>query len=292
MTAEQRPGSSDGAGRWHVGETEGLPPHLDELPADGREGIRRRLVGAETGSVHLALDLLTVGAGQAGPPQVRAYETGLFVLAGTPSFTLPAGCRRLRPGDYLRIPSRTPHSWAADGPAQWVETCAPQPRPAANDRADHALVEAVELAPRGAQSWPGGHFDSERPRQPGSMFDGAAQGVSVDLLLGPEHHAAVHHTMFVVRFEQDGQGAVHDHPFEEAYLMLDGEADIEIDGTTRRMRSGMYAWSAVGAAHGFRPAAGAARWLEVQAPQPPSQHGFRPLDSWYPAVAMSPTGAP
>jgi quercetin dioxygenase-like cupin family protein len=90
-------------------------------------------------------------------------------------------------------------------------------------------------------------------------------------------------TMFMVQYEAGGFAGPHDHPLEETYLILDGEADATFDGKTYRLRPGDIAWAGVGCVHAFSnatPEGGTVRWLETQAPAPPPRHSYRFARDW------------
>jgi hypothetical protein len=73
----------------------------------------------------------------------------------------------------------------------------------------------------------------------------------------------------------------HDHPFEETYLLLEGAADVTLDGRRYRLGPGDIAWAGVGCVHSFVNAgSGPVRWLETQAPQPPARHSYRFARDW------------
>jgi mannose-6-phosphate isomerase-like protein (cupin superfamily) len=80
----------------------------------------------------------------------------------------------------------------------------------------------------------------------------------------------------------------HDHPLEEFYFPLSGEAFMEIEGRRFRLRAGDFAWTGVGAAHAFFHAGDEPfRWIETQAPQFPACHGSRDHADWDDAPAMT-----
>jgi mannose-6-phosphate isomerase-like protein (cupin superfamily) len=88
-------------------------------------------------------------------------------------------------------------------------------------------------------------------------------------------------TMFMVQYEPNGMAGSHDHPFEETYMILEGEVDARLDGVEYRLRPGDTAFAAVGCIHGFsNPLNVPVRWLETQAPQPPSRHSYRFSRDW------------
>ena len=88
-------------------------------------------------------------------------------------------------------------------------------------------------------------------------------------------------TMFMVQYEQGGYAGAHDHPLEEAYLILDGRVEAKFDGEAHLLGPGDVAWAGVGCVHEFRNVGdGIVRWLETQAPQPPPRHSYRFARDW------------
>jgi mannose-6-phosphate isomerase-like protein (cupin superfamily) len=86
--------------------------------------------------------------------------------------------------------------------------------------------------------------------------------------------------MFMVGYDQAGAAGPHDHPFEEAYLIIEGEVDIELDGERFHLTAGDGAWAGSGCVHSFVNPVLPIRWLETQAPQPPSRHAYRWIRDW------------
>ena len=88
-------------------------------------------------------------------------------------------------------------------------------------------------------------------------------------------------TMFMVQYEPRGFAGAHDHPLEEAYLILEGEVEGIFDGVSYDLGPGDVAWAGVGCVHAFtNTGPGIVRWLETQAPQPPSRHSYRFARDW------------
>jgi mannose-6-phosphate isomerase-like protein (cupin superfamily) len=89
-------------------------------------------------------------------------------------------------------------------------------------------------------------------------------------------------TMFMVQYDPDGVAGPHDHPFEETYYFVEGEAEGTFDGARYTLGVGDVAWAGVGCVHSFRNVAGGPlRWLETQAPQPPGRHSYRYARDWH-----------
>ena len=103
----------------------------------------------------------------------------------------------------------------------------------------------------------------------------AYSGISVKMLVDSNLGAELL-TMFMVDYEPGGAAQVHDHPFEETYLFLEGEIEAEIEGEATTFRAGDVLFCGVGVLHGFfNTSSGRARWIETQAPQPPRRHSYR-----------------
>ena len=107
------------------------------------------------------------------------------------------------------------------------------------------------------------------------VYSGISLKMMVDSDLG-----AVLSTMFMVQYEPDGKAGAHDHPLEEAYLILDGEVDAWFDGEYVRMVPGDMAWAGVGCVHAFSAVGAPVRWLETQSPQMPHRHAYRFSRDW------------
>jgi quercetin dioxygenase-like cupin family protein len=88
-------------------------------------------------------------------------------------------------------------------------------------------------------------------------------------------------TMFMVQYEQGGFAGAHDHPLEEAYLILEGQVEATFDDAVYTLGPGDVAWAGVGCVHAFSNIGeGIVRWLETQAPQPPGRHSYRFSRDW------------
>ncbi len=105
-------------------------------------------------------------------------------------------------------------------------------------------------------------------------------GITVKMMVDSDLGASLS-TMFMVQYEPNGFAGAHDHPFEETYLILEGEVDAVFDGESYRLRPGDVAWTGAGGVHEFsNPAGVPVRWLETQAPQPPSRYSYRFARDW------------
>ena len=274
---------------------------------DGRDGrvpgyAHCSLVGRSTGTVHTDLGLARLSAGARTPRHVHSFEQCAYVLEGEPVVDVGDRSYQLAPGDYVFFPVGTPHAWSVTpgGDALWLELGSP----AAAGRPEDTIVTAEQPGPAAAAARPPfgdpmlrhlGHFagtdsqaealalrDPARGRAPAGMDTAllAYSGISVKMMVDPGLGADLC-TMFMVDYEPGGAAQVHDHPFEEAYVFLQGEIEGEIDGETRTFRAGEVLFCGVGTLHGFfNTSGGHVRWIETQAPQPPRRHSYRWPAHW------------
>ena len=105
-------------------------------------------------------------------------------------------------------------------------------------------------------------------------------GINVKMMVDSDLGAQLA-TMFMVHYDPDGATGPHDHPFEETYFFLEGQAEATFDGEPVVLGVGDIAWAGVGCPHSFRNLGGGPlRWLETQAPQPPRRYSYRFARDW------------
>ena len=76
-------------------------------------------------------------------------------------------------------------------------------------------------------------------------------------------------------------GAAARPPVRGGYFFLAGEVEAELDGEHHVLRPGDVVFAGVGSVHGFyNTGSERVRWLETQAPQPPTRHAYRWLQHW------------
>ncbi|MFL5701707.1 MAG: cupin domain-containing protein, partial [Ktedonobacteraceae bacterium] len=199
----------------------------------------------------------------------------------------------LGPNDYGIVQFGVPHAWRGIGerPVRWLEMLAMQPRPLDGER-DTFFLNARTVPEKGVR--PDfqdirtryiGHFDDSQMPPPSNLqavgYNGSnIYGISLKPLID-EMMGAQHLTLFMVEFQPGGDGNIHDHPFEESYFILSGEAEAILDGKSYHVKAGDYVWTGVGGTHGFfNRGTVPVRWIETQAPQPPNQQGFRFPAEW------------
>jgi len=264
-------------------------------------GLRRaELLGSHTGSVHMGLGLVELADGRIDT-HVHSHEEGFYVLEGEPILYLDGHGVRLTPGACGVIPVGVPHAWRSAAPARWIDMRSPRPRdgdqptdtfvtgptpdgePAELDLRDprnrnlFLLADAdmnVDLLKAGASV--------ATPTVSASMATAALaySGITVKMLVDQRTDAQLS-TMFMVDYQPGAIAHPHDHPFEEAYYMLDGAVDVVADGERYELRPGDVFWSGVGCIHAFyETKGGRARWLETSAPGPPDRHSYRFERDW------------
>lgn len=255
-------------------------------------GYRQRtLVSREAGAVHTGLGVTELGPAGFLQRHLHSYEEAFFVLAGAPTLFLGSGSHLLAPGDYGVIQVGVPHAFAnhAGAPARWLEVASPQPRRRPRDTFPLPAGDLAGGAARPDFADPRtrflGHFEDTQLPPPGFLqmegYSGSdVTGISLKMLVD-RTLGAQHLNLFMVEFQPGGAGNVHDHPFEETYFFLSGEADAQLNGERHVVRAGQAVWCGVGTTHGFfTRGAAPVRWLETQAPQPPAQQGFRFASGW------------
>jgi quercetin dioxygenase-like cupin family protein len=271
-------------------------------------GLARQVViGRPQGAVHTDIAIGALHPGGWLAPHVHSYEESLYILDGELLVLIGDRVHRLGRGDYTLFPVGVRHGLgnSSDGQARWMSVNSPQKLDPAGPRRDTFFEAPLEVAAMEAAAMRPpfgdptlryvGHYegtppqlealavkDPARGRAPAGMDTAilAYSGISVRMLVD-RVFGADHLTMFTVDYEIGGAAQAHDHPFEEAYVFLEGEVEAELDGETVTLRPGDVVFSGVGSVHGFYNVGTArVRWIETQAPQPPARHAYRWAASW------------
>lgn len=267
-----------------------VPAGYDEH-SDGYS--RATLIDHTAGSVHMGHGICELTPDGVLNPHVHSFEEGFFILDGEALVQIDGTAHKLTSGDYGVIPIGVSHAWrgVGDSPARWLEMVAPQPKPAGG--AQDTFFEPSQRAPthgepldlRDPRTRLVGHFD-DRQLPPPSQLEmdgyrgGNIHGISLKMLID-RMFGAQHFTLFMVQFQPGGEGNVHEHPFEESYYILSGEADTLLDDESYHVGPGDIVWTGVGSTHGFFNTGDVPiRWIETQAPQPPAQQAFRFPTEW------------
>jgi quercetin dioxygenase-like cupin family protein len=261
---------------------------------------RWSVVDESTPAVHTGFGVCTLEPGGSVGAHVQSFEESVHVLEGEVVLSTSEGSFLLRAGDYGLLPVGVPHAWSnrAGSAARWADMLAPQPR-------ERHGGDTFFVAPLPTEEFPPLAVDVRDPRtrsfghiEPSNMEPGKQtqdllavsasmrtallvySGISVKMMVDSDLGANLE-TMFMVQYEPRGLAGTHDHPFEETYMILEGEVDASFDGERHRLVAGDIAWAGAGCVHGFsNPAERPVRWLETQAPQPPARHSYRFTRDW------------
>ena len=276
-------------------------PAVPDGWAGHSQGYRRwPVVDESTVAVHTGFGVCTLEAGGSVAAHVHSFEESFHVLEGEVVLSSGEGSFLLRPGDYGLLPVGVPHAWSngSGSVARWADMLAPQPRERfAGDTffvpplpAEGMVPLAVDVRDPRTRSF--GHVEPanmDPGRQTQDLLTVSASmrtallvysGISVKMMVDSDLGAHLQ-TMFMVQYEPRGLAGTHDHPFEETYMILEGEVDASFDGERHHLVAGDVAWAGAGCVHGFsNPADRPVRWLETQAPAPPPRHSYRFTRDW------------
>ena len=281
----------------------------DPLPASATSSglARGRLVGPEHGAVHTDLAAVALLPGGWLAPHVHAFEEAVYILEGELLLDVGGHTWRLGDADFALMPTGIRHALgnASAAPVRFLSLASPMRLPPDAPRRDtfyeppqdlDAMDAAAVRPPFGDPTlrlvghWAGtppqlealAVADPARGRASAGMDTAilAYSGISVKMMVD-RTFGADHVTMFTVDYEPGGAAQQHDHPFEEAYVFLDGEIEAELDGEHHVLRAGDVVFAGVGSVHGFyNTGTGRVRWIETQAPQPPARQAYRWVRDW------------
>ena len=263
------------------------------------KGFRRwPVVDEAAGAASTGFGIGEMEPGGSIDPHVHSYEESLFVLDGEVVLSTSEAAALLRPGDYGLIAVGRSHTLRNEGsvPARWAAMAAPMPRPMyggdtffvpAFSEHDPIPVDARDPRTRSFGHIDPANMDAEKQTQDMLAVSASMRtallvysGITVKMMVDRDLGAQLS-TMFMVQYEPDGLAGAHDHPFEETYMILEGEVDAVFDGERYRLGVGDVAWAGAGCMHSFaNPGPGIVRWLETQAPQPPARHSYRFARDW------------
>lgn len=288
----------------HLTKIDDRAAETPEVYATHSRGFRRQLlISQEMGSPHMTLSVGHLDVDGHVEAALHSFEFSIYVLSGELIVTTLGQTTLLPPDHAICIPIGTTYSLRAiDGPVKWLQIASPAE---INDgrRQDtffsgEELVESAPTLPdmRDPRNRNAVRFDPDsmdlRRLAGGSAVDAptvspsmstallAYSGIGVKMLIDQQRGAQLH-TMFVVDYQPTAIAHPHDHPFEEAYIFVKGEVHGLIDGESKVFGPGDVLWAGVGCDHGFENRGpGLVRWIEVQAPQPPTRHSYRFSREW------------
>jgi mannose-6-phosphate isomerase-like protein (cupin superfamily) len=267
-------------------------------------GYRRQiLVNRATGSPHMTLSVGHLGEAGHVDAVLHSFETSLYVLSGTLAVTTLGKTTELGPDHCIVLPLATTYTMRAlNGPVKWLQMEAPAELDDGRRQdtffTGDEIAETVPDVPdmrdprnRNAVRFDGDSMDLRKlsggsdvaaPTVSPSMATAllAYSGIAVKMLIDQQMGAQLH-TMFMVDYQPTAIAHPHDHPFEEAYVFVEGEVHALVDGELLVLHPGDVLWAGVGADHGFENrSSGLVRWIEVQAPAPPPRHSYRFSREW------------
>jgi quercetin dioxygenase-like cupin family protein len=268
-------------------------------PGPGEGFSRWAVLDETTPAVHTGFGVCSLEPGGAVAAHVHSYEEAFHILDGPVVLRTAEGPHLLRAGDYGVLPVGMPHAWRAvgDATARWADMLSPQPRERYGGDTYPAVLPADDRPPaevdvRDPRNRLLGHIEAanmDAGRQSQQTLAVSASmrtallvysGITVKMMVDSDLGATLT-TMFMVQYALDGVAGPHDHPFEETYYFLEGDAEARFDDEVYRLGPGDVAFAGVGCVHGFRNVgAGPLRWLETQAPQPPGRHSYRFRRDW------------
>ncbi len=250
------------------------------------------------GSVQMGFRIARIEAGGHVDAHVHSFEESVYVTDGLLTVDTGEGSYELADGDYGLFPVGSTHALrnTSDAVVAFAEMKAPLPRerfgfdtqfPRALDAATARRIDVRDPRTRSF-----GHIDADSMDPALQTQDRLAlsasmrtallvySGITVRMMVDSDLGADLS-TMFMVQYEPGGYAGPHDHPLEEAYLIIDGAVEGIFDGDPYRLGPGDVAWAGVGCVHEFRNIGeGRVRWLETQAPQPPARHSYRFVRDW------------
>jgi len=267
-------------------------------------GFRQQiLVSRRTGSPHMTLSIGHLGDQGRVDATIHSFEFSIYVFTGSLAVTTLGQTTLLAADHCITVPVGTTYSLrSVDGPVKWLQIASPAEiddgRRQDTFFPDEQLIESTPTAPdmRDPRNRNAARFDADAmdlrrlaggsdvnaPSVSPSMATAllAYSGIGVKMLVDQQLGAQLH-TMFVVDYQPTAIAHPHDHPFEEAYVFIEGEVHALVDGEALVFHPGDVLWAGVGADHGFENrGSGLVRWIEVQAPQPPARHSYRFSREW------------
>ena len=268
--------------------------------------VRQSLVDRAAGSPHTHLLACWIDPDGFVESVVHSFEFSMYVLEGSASVFMLGEKIPLSKDECLVVPIGVSYAIKASSQGvHWLQISAPGEieRPRRKDTyftgENKMNMESSDLNefdlrdPRNQHAF---RFDpasmnltnlavgakKDAPAVSASMATAllAYSGIGVRMLIDQRVGAKLH-TMFIVDYQPSAIAHPHDHPFEETYTFTHGEVHGLIEGREYVFGPGDVLWCGVGSDHGFEHRGeGVVRWIETQAPQPPSQHSYRFSRDW------------
>jgi len=259
-------------------------PYVSDAGSEGFEvGV---LIDRSTGSHHVELSICRLAPGGYVDGHLHPFDESFYILGGDVLLGIDNERHRLRDDDFGFIPVSAVHAWHNVGsePVIWYRIRSPQPRPLGRSRGTFPIA----AYPRPTTGEPPrethplsrhvGRFSESDLPAPGPLTMPGAHGhnirdVSVRMMVD-DVIGSVHHQMFMIEFApptiDEFSGSAHFHDFEEAYLVIGGRGEVELEGERFLTGPGDLVWEATGVMHAWRAVGDEPlRFIELMAPRPP-----------------------
>ena len=228
---------------------------VPEMYGTGSRGLGRwSMVDHSTPAVHTGFGVCELATDGEVDSHVHSFEESFHVLGGEVILETPeasACCCQGATASYL---IGVPHRWrnTGDSTARWADLMTPNPGPI---RIRHVLTGFSNVDParpidvRDPRCRSFGHIEPENmdPAKQTQNFLAVSasmrtallvySGISLKMMVDSDLGGQLG-TMFMVQYEPSGLAGAHDHPFEEVYLVREGEVDAVFDGVSYRLRPG------------------------------------------------------
>jgi quercetin dioxygenase-like cupin family protein len=250
------------------------------------------------GATHMEFVVSELAPGGFVDAHLHSYEESFYIIEGSMMVDTTEGSFTVETGDYGLLPLGVTHALRnpSGAVARFAEMRAPLPRartgqdtyfPSSLSPTEPKAVDVRDPRTRRFGHIEGWQMDPSMQTQDRLAVSASMRsallvysGITVKMMVDSDLGADLS-TMFMVQYEPGGFAGAHDHPLEEAYLILEGEVEAAFDGERYHLGVGDVAWAGAGCVHEFRHVGdGPVRWLETQAPQPPGRHSYRFARDW------------
>ena len=260
---------------------------------DHSMGFRRvGYIDRAVGSVHMGTGICFLDMPGVIAMHLHSFEETFYVLEGTLIVQIGDTAYEVGPGNFGLIATGTPHGFrnAGNQPARWLEMQAPQPRPLDYGRDTFfpggeppSKASTPDLSDEATRQLLG-HFDESQLPKPGapSEMEGfnPTTGVAIKMFVD-RSFGAIHQSLFLIQYMPGAKIDPHDHTFEESYYVVSGRVKATADGQVYDLGAGDVIWTGVGCIHSFENSGSEpVRWIETQAPLPPTKEVFRFERDW------------
>lgn len=250
---------------------------------------RATYVDRAMGSVHMGTGICHLDPNGSVEPHVHSFEESFYILEGNVIVQIGDEAYALSAGHYGLIGTGTKHAFhnvSGESSARWLEMQAPQPRSIDYGHDTFFMGGEAPAEGKGPENANNllGHFDEAMLPVPGgpSQMEGfnPTTGVAIKMFVD-RSFGAIHQSLFLIQYMPGAKIDLHDHTFEESYYFVSGGVKAIADGETYELGAGDVIWTGVGCLHSFENIGDEpVRWIETQAPLPPSKEVFRFERDW------------